>query len=259
MKNLLVDALTKQTYFTFCAFDWISNATCIRVTAVCRAGITIVAMEWLGLATADVRITEVDGAGITIVAMKWLEHAIADGRVTCVDSAGITIVAMEWLGHALADVRITEVDGAGITIVAIDRCVLATNLRITGTSGAGITIVAHHHFGLAKAVRITGVNCRHCHHRIGCPWCTPDRMVRSFAIRSLEPLPADFQSGHEQQKAPKRERGMWSNCTLPRFFSKLGAVLVPRPRLNLTRFHGVFAPNSPHRAKDDHARETVNR
>ena len=31
------------------------------------------------------------------------------------------------------------------------------------------------------------------------------------------------------------------------FIAKL-AVLVPRPRVNLTRFHGVFAPNSKHRA-----------
>ena len=31
------------------------------------------------------------------------------------------------------------------------------------------------------------------------------------------------------------------------FISKL-AALVPRPRVNLTRFHGVFAPNSKHRA-----------
>jgi len=27
------------------------------------------------------------------------------------------------------------------------------------------------------------------------------------------------------------------------------AALVPPPRLNLTRFHGVFAPNSPYRAR----------
>jgi hypothetical protein len=31
------------------------------------------------------------------------------------------------------------------------------------------------------------------------------------------------------------------------FISKL-AALVPRPRVNLTRFHGVFAPNSKYRA-----------
>jgi hypothetical protein len=30
------------------------------------------------------------------------------------------------------------------------------------------------------------------------------------------------------------------------FVAKL-AALVPRPRVNLTRFHGVFAPNSKHR------------
>ena len=30
-------------------------------------------------------------------------------------------------------------------------------------------------------------------------------------------------------------------------FSSL-AALVPKPRVNLTRFHGVFAPNSKHRA-----------
>ena len=31
------------------------------------------------------------------------------------------------------------------------------------------------------------------------------------------------------------------------FIAKL-AALVPRPRVNLTRFHGIFAPNSKHRA-----------
>jgi len=31
------------------------------------------------------------------------------------------------------------------------------------------------------------------------------------------------------------------------FISKL-AALIPKPRVNLTRFHGVFAPNSKHRA-----------
>jgi hypothetical protein len=30
------------------------------------------------------------------------------------------------------------------------------------------------------------------------------------------------------------------------FIAKL-AALVPKPRVNLTRFHGVFAPNSKHR------------
>ena len=32
------------------------------------------------------------------------------------------------------------------------------------------------------------------------------------------------------------------------FIAKL-AALVPKPRVNLTRFHGVFAPNSKHRAR----------
>jgi hypothetical protein len=31
------------------------------------------------------------------------------------------------------------------------------------------------------------------------------------------------------------------------FIARL-AALVPRPKVNLTRFHGVFAPNSKHRA-----------
>ena len=31
------------------------------------------------------------------------------------------------------------------------------------------------------------------------------------------------------------------------FLARL-AALVPKPRVNLTRFHGVFAPNSKHRA-----------
>ena len=32
------------------------------------------------------------------------------------------------------------------------------------------------------------------------------------------------------------------------FLARL-AALVPKPRVNLTRFHGVFAPNSAHRAQ----------
>ena len=32
------------------------------------------------------------------------------------------------------------------------------------------------------------------------------------------------------------------------FIAKL-AALVPKPRVNLTRFHGVFAPNSKHRIR----------
>ena len=37
------------------------------------------------------------------------------------------------------------------------------------------------------------------------------------------------------------------------FLARL-AALVPRPRVNLTRFHGVFAPNSPLRARITSAR-----
>ena len=37
------------------------------------------------------------------------------------------------------------------------------------------------------------------------------------------------------------------------FIAKL-AALVPKPRVNLTRFHGVFAPNSKHRARVTPAR-----
>jgi len=39
------------------------------------------------------------------------------------------------------------------------------------------------------------------------------------------------------------------------FMARL-AALVPRPRLNLTRFHGVFAPNCKHRSKIVSQRQT---
>ncbi len=42
------------------------------------------------------------------------------------------------------------------------------------------------------------------------------------------------------------------------FISRL-AALVPRPRVNLTRFHGVFAPNSKYRAKVTPARRRKNK
>jgi len=42
------------------------------------------------------------------------------------------------------------------------------------------------------------------------------------------------------------------------FISRL-AALVPRPRVNLTRFHGVFAPNSKYRAKVTPARRGKNK
>ena len=37
------------------------------------------------------------------------------------------------------------------------------------------------------------------------------------------------------------------------FIARL-AALVPKPRVNLTRFHGVFAPNSQHRTRVTPAR-----
>jgi len=45
----------------------------------------------------------------------------------------------------------------------------------------------------------------------------------------------------------------WRDGTTHVFFEPLDfiarlAALVPKPRVNLTRFHGVFAPNSKHRA-----------
>jgi len=40
-----------------------------------------------------------------------------------------------------------------------------------------------------------------------------------------------------------------NSCPQPLDFIARLAALVPRPRLNLTRFHGVFAPNFKHRAR----------
>jgi hypothetical protein len=39
-------------------------------------------------------------------------------------------------------------------------------------------------------------------------------------------------------------RANWLSC---QFVIARLAALVPKPRVNLTRFHGVFAPNSKHR------------
>ena len=44
-----------------------------------------------------------------------------------------------------------------------------------------------------------------------------------------------------------------SDGTIHVFFELMGfiarlAVLIPKPRVNLIRYHGVFAPNSAHRA-----------
>ena len=44
-------------------------------------------------------------------------------------------------------------------------------------------------------------------------------------------------------------RKVFTLQTLPLDFIARLAALVPKPRVNLTRFHGVFAPNSKHRAR----------
>jgi hypothetical protein len=46
----------------------------------------------------------------------------------------------------------------------------------------------------------------------------------------------------------------WRNGTTPVIFEPLDFIarlvaLVPKPRVNLTRFHAVFAPNSKYRSK----------
>jgi hypothetical protein len=50
-----------------------------------------------------------------------------------------------------------------------------------------------------------------------------------------------------QLKTPYRD-GTTHVIFEPLDFTARLAALVPRPRVNLTRYHGVFAPNSPHRA-----------
>ena len=40
-----------------------------------------------------------------------------------------------------------------------------------------------------------------------------------------------------------------SFCNRPLDFIARLAALVPKPRVNLTRFHGVFAPNSRYRGR----------
>ena len=55
-------------------------------------------------------------------------------------------------------------------------------------------------------------------------------------------------AGTAQLKTPSHD------CTTHVIFEPLDfiarlAALVPKPRVNLTRFHGVFAPNSKHRAQ----------
>jgi hypothetical protein len=51
-----------------------------------------------------------------------------------------------------------------------------------------------------------------------------------------------------QLKTPYRD-GTTHVIFEPLDFIARRAALVPKPRVNLTRFHGVFAPNSKHRAQ----------
>ena len=56
----------------------------------------------------------------------------------------------------------------------------------------------------------------------------------------------------------------WRNGTTHVLFEPLDFIsrlvsLVPKPRVNLTRFHGVFAPNSKYRALVTPARRSKNR
>jgi hypothetical protein len=51
-----------------------------------------------------------------------------------------------------------------------------------------------------------------------------------------------------QLKTPYRDGTTHVIFEPPDFIARL-AALVPKPRVNLTRFHGVFAPNSQHRAR----------
>jgi hypothetical protein len=58
---------------------------------------------------------------------------------------------------------------------------------------------------------------------------------------------------HYKLKTPWRD-GTTHAIFEPLDFIASLAALVPKPRVNLTRFHGVFAPNSKHRAQMTPAR-----
>ena len=60
-------------------------------------------------------------------------------------------------------------------------------------------------------------------------------------------------AGATQLKTPYRD-GTTHVIFEPLDFIARLAALVPKPRVNLTRFHGVFAPNSKHRARVTPAR-----
>ena len=55
-------------------------------------------------------------------------------------------------------------------------------------------------------------------------------------------------AGEAQLKTPYRD-GTTHVIFEPLDFIARLAALVPKPRVNLTRFHGVFAPNSKHRVQ----------
>jgi hypothetical protein len=60
-------------------------------------------------------------------------------------------------------------------------------------------------------------------------------------------------AGATQLKTPYRD-GTTHVIFEPLDFIARLAALVPKPRVNLTRFHGIFAPNSKHRAQITPAR-----
>ena len=62
-----------------------------------------------------------------------------------------------------------------------------------------------------------------------------DRLAQGTSCASRKPYPSPSGATHVVLE--------------PLDFMARLAALVPRPRLNLTRFHGVFAPNFKHRAQ----------
>jgi ribosomal protein S27E len=93
-----------------------------------------------------------------------------------------------------------------------------------------------------------------CKRRGFCPSCGPRRMAESVAQLVDEVLPEQpmrqwvlsFPLFRYQLKTPYRD-GTTHVIFEPMDFIARLAALVPKPRVNLTRFHGVFAPNSKHR------------
>ena len=63
----------------------------------------------------------------------------------------------------------------------------------------------------------------------------------------------------KNRQGSQRSKPPYKNGTMHVIFEPFDfivrlAALVPKPRVNLTRFHGVFAPNSQHRARVTPAR-----